>query len=101
MPDSPFDALVDSFRDARTQMRDAVRSVRADIIHPADPYAEKMSKTERLQDVASLINDPVRLESEFMRLRDRYKLTDDKPIPRRLVEYLRQGHREQLADSSR
>lgn len=93
MPDSPFDALVEAFRDAKTQMVEATRMVKADIVSPADPNAQKQSSAERRADYEALVSNPARLESEFMRLRDRYKLNDEKPIPRRLVEFIRSQHR--------
>ena len=93
--DSPYDALVAGFRDAKEIMRESTRAVKADIVSPADPNATKMTKQERMADFQDLLANPARLESEFMRLKDRYNLPDDKPIPRRLVDYLKQGLKEQ------
>ena len=100
-PDSPFDSLVEGFLDAKKQMKESVRAVKSDIIHPADPNAKTLTKAERDQDFQDIVNNPARLEGEFLRLRERYNLPDDKPIPRRLVDYLRQGHRESAGSPAR
>lgn len=92
MTESPFDALVESFREAKAQMIEAARMVRSDIVAPADPNATKVTAAERQADYERLISDPAYLESEFLRLKQRYKLPDEKPIPRRLVEFLRSQH---------
>ena len=97
-PDSPYDALVQGFRDAKAIMKESARAVKADIVSPADPNAKRATKTERMADIQDLLNNPARLESEFLRLKDRYKLPEEKPIPRRLVEYLKQGLKEQQAE---
>ena len=95
MPDeSPFDALVEAYRDAKTQMADTIKTVKADIVSPADPNAQRLSRSERIADLDNFLLDPVRRESEFLRLKDRYKLPEDKPIPRRLVNYVVQGLKE-------
>lgn len=89
MPESPFDALVEAFRDAKAQMTEATRMVKADIVAPADPNARPLTSQERRAQYEDMISNPARLESEFMRLRERHQLTDEKPIPRRLVDYLK------------
>ncbi len=93
--DSPYDALVQGFRDAKAIMKESARAVKADIVSPADPNATRMTKQERMADIDDLLRNPARMESEFMRLKERYSLPDDKPIPRRLVEYIKQGLKEQ------
>jgi len=95
MPDSPFDVLVQAYQDAKTQMADATKAVRADIVRPLDPNAKLLTRRERLLDFEDFMSNPARRESEFMRLRDRYNLPDDKPIPRRLVDYVINGIKEQ------
>ena len=95
MPESPYDSLVEAFRDAKELMRESVRSVKSDIVNPADPNARRATPAERLADIDDLLNNPARLESEFLRLKERYSLPDDKPIPRRLVDYIKQGLKEQ------
>ena len=95
MPEeSPYDALVAGFRDAKAIMKESVRTVKADIVSPADPNATRMTKQERMADISDLLSNPARLESEFLRLKERYNLPDDKPVPRRLVQYIMDGMKE-------
>ena len=95
MPDSPFDVLVQSFNDAKTQMQEATKAIKADIVRPLDPNAQILTRQQRLSDFEDFMDNPARRESEFLRLRERYNLPDDKPIPRRLVDYVIQGLRDQ------
>src|SRR5437667_8270781 len=95
MPDSPFDTLVDAFRDAKQTMQDTTKAVKSDIVRPLDPNAQILTRQQRLQDFEDFMDNPARRESEFLRLRERYNLPDDKPIPRRLVDYVIQGLRDQ------
>jgi len=95
MPDSPFDVLIESFNDAKAQMQDATKSIQADIVRPLDPNAQTLTRQQRLVDFEDFMANPARRESEFLRLRERYNLPDDKPIPRRLVDYVVQGLKEQ------
>jgi len=95
MPESPFDSLVEAFRDAKAQMTDSARAVRSDIVSPADPNATRLTRQERLADFEDFMVNPARRESEFLRLRDRYNLPEDKPIPRRLVQFVLEGLKEQ------
>jgi len=102
MPDSPFDTLVEAFRDAKAEMVGSARAIKADIVSPADPNAAKFTAQERRADFEDLISNPARFESEFLRLKDRYKLPDDRPIPRRLVDRILLGLREaKQADAER
>lgn len=92
--DSPFDSLVEAFREAKEHMVSTAKSVKADIVQPADPNATRLSRRERVIDYEEFMSNPARRESEFLRLKDRYKLPDDKPIPRRLVQYILDGQKD-------
>jgi hypothetical protein len=102
MPEtSPFDVLVEAFRDAKSQMAEATKLVRTDIVAPADPNATRLSPADRHQDYLRLVQDPAYLESEFLRLKDRYKLPQEKPIPRRLVEFLKEQYKVDKAEQAK
>jgi len=96
MPDdSPFDVLVQAFNEAKAQMQDSTKAIRADIVRPLDPNAQILTRQQRLADFEDFLANPARRESEFLRLKERYNLPDDKPIPKRLVDYVIQGLKEQ------
>ena len=95
MPDSPYDTLVEAFQDAKIQMADSVKAIKSDIVRPLDPNAQILTRQQRLQDFEDFMDNPARRESEFLRLQERYNLPDDKPIPRRLVDYVIEGLRDQ------
>lgn len=92
--DSPYDLLVEAFRDAKQQMVDAARELQSDMIRPLDPRATKLTRAQRREEFSKFMLDSAHRESEFLRLQQRFQLPEDKPIPRRLVQYIIQGQRE-------
>ena len=88
--DSPFDTLVEAFREAKEQMVSTARTVKSDAVSPADPNAVRLTRQERLADFDLFTSDPARIESEFLRLKERYQVKDGQ-VPRRLVEYVRRN----------
>lgn len=93
MPDNPFDALVDAFEEAKNQMRETTRQVKAQVVRPANPNAVQPTRQERIAELDLFLSDPNLRESEFLRLKDRFKVPDGQ-IPRRLVDYIRYGQAE-------
>jgi len=91
MPEeSPFDVMSEAYFDAKEQMAGLTRMIRADVVSPADPNARRLTAGERLTDFDDFMSNPARRESEFQRLKERYRVPDGQ-VPRRLLEYIQQG----------
>jgi len=69
--------------------------VRTDIVHPLDPNAQVATRAQRVEEFQRFMVDPNVQASEFTRLQQRFNLPKDKPIPRRLVEYVMRGLKEE------
>lgn len=95
MADSPYDTLVEAFHEAKKMMIESTKVVKADIVRPLDPNAKESTRAERREAFSKFMLDPLERESEFLRLQERFNLSQDRPIPRRLVDYIIQGLKEE------
>ena len=77
----------EAMEDARDGAVEAARSIRAQLVNrPA--FGRKLSRQERLDRHRSFVSDEFQIDARYDELTARFKLPEDKPIPRRLVDYL-------------
>lgn len=93
MPEDIFTPMVEAFEDAKRQMIESARDVKASVVRPANPNSETVRRQDRLREFDTFMSDPALRESEFLRLKERYQVPDGQ-IPRRLVNYILMSQRD-------
>ena len=82
-----------AMEEARDSAVEAGRSIKAQLVNrPA--FGRKLSRQERLAQHQAFVSNPVLVDARFDELSARFNLPEDKPIPRRLVDYLLLAHKE-------
>ncbi len=83
----------EAMEEARDSAVEAGRSIKAQLVNrPA--FGRKLSRQERLDRHRAFVSDPIQIEARLDELSARFNLPEDKPIPRRLVDYLLLAQRE-------
>ena len=98
MTDKPPDLMGimhEGYEEARDQYVEGVRMLRSELVQqPLDPSAKKMTKAERRVADAAFLADPLLVSGEADAQSARFKLPEDKPIPRRVWERIKRAARE-------
>lgn len=89
MPDrpDPIDLMREAMKDSQERYVETVRQIRDDEVQ-RPLIGERLTKDERIAGLAGLLTDPSQLFGAMDEMRTRYNLPADKPIPRRLADYL-------------
>ena len=87
--------LHEGYGEFKDQYVEMIRQVRSDVTRPLDPGARKLTASERKVAGAAMLANPAEVTSVFAEQVARFKLVKpDKPIPRRLAEYVLRAARE-------
>ncbi len=79
--------------DARDSAVEAARSIKSQLVNrPA--FGRQLTRQERLERHRAFVTDPVQIDARYDQLTAQFNLPEDKPIPRRLVDYLLLAQRE-------
>lgn len=92
MPDdsSPVAAMQAAYERAHEAARDAMLNSRTEVVdRPFD--GRKLTGEERRQWTKQLLATPTMAAAKQAEMRQRYGLTDEKPVSRRLVQRITQG----------
>lgn len=89
MPDSPdpIDLMREAMKDSQERYVETVRGIRNDEVQ-RPLIGERLTKDERIAGLARLLTEPAQLFSVMAEMKQRYNLPKDKPIPKRLADYL-------------
>ena len=89
MPDrpDPIDLMREAMKDSQQRYVETVRQIRDDEVQ-RPLIGERLTKDQRIAGLARLLGDPAQLFGVMDEMRVRYKLPKDKPIPKRLADYL-------------
>jgi hypothetical protein len=91
--ETAMDRMVNAYTSARQRAVEALRTARAEVVtRPADPNATRLTGDAWLAEYEATVNDPARMESLFLELKQRHNVPDG-AVPRRLVDYLKLGQR--------
>lgn len=86
-PNDAFALMQDSMNTSREQYLKIIRSQRDDeISRPL--FGRKLKPDERRAALVNLVTQPVQLQGVVGEMQARFNLQEDKPIPKRLAEYL-------------
>ena len=94
----PLEIVQEALKEAGQRYVETVRTMKSDVImRPA--VGPKLTRQERLNQYVTVRNDPAQVGGMFDELAAKYKLPEDKPIPRRLVDYLLRNEKEMSKDA--
>ena len=88
MKENLQDAMIESYNEAKDNMLEAVKAIKAQAVRPADPNATKVTGQAARDQYQQFLNSP-QFDSQFLELQDKYNLAGtDNPIPKRFVDYI-------------
>jgi len=86
-PTDAFALMQDSMAESKEQYKKIIRSQRDDEI--AKPlFGRRLKPDERRAKLINLVTQPVQLQAVMGEMQTRFNLQPDKPVPKRLAEYL-------------
>ena len=92
MPDDKMALMQEARTEALETIMEADQEAKAEILRPA--LGTKLSKQERLAAQRAFLADTEAAEAQYDELTARFQLSDDAPIPRRMVNRAIQAARE-------
>ena len=95
MNDDAQTLFAEAYADVLKTVKETTKQIKGSIKRPADPNAEKVPLTEQHADYQRMISDPAYFTSKYEELTARYNLPEERPIPRRLVEFAKRHYRMQ------
>lgn len=98
MAESPIDSLRDVATVFKEDYKEIVREQRLDLVD-RPLQGEKRSRREQEARYEVFRSDPLLIASEVAFLSERFGLTKEHPVPRRLVDYLVRGERRRKEQS--
>lgn len=89
MPDrpDPIDLMREAMKDSQERYVETVRRIRDDEVQ-RPLIGERLTKDQRIAGLARLLSDPSQLYGAMDEMKVRYNLPKDRPIPKRLADYL-------------
>ena len=89
MPDrpDPIELMREAMKDSQERYVETVRRIRDEEVQ-RPLIGERLTKDERIAGLARLLAEPAQLFGVMDEMRARYKLPANKPIPKRLADYL-------------
>ena len=98
-PTDAFGLMQDSMAESKEQYKKIIRSQRDDEI--AKPlFGRKLRPEERRAKLINLVTQPVQLLGVQGEMQTRFNLQPDRPIPKRLAEYLQREFHAMKAEKS-
>lgn len=98
MAESPIESLRDVASVFKNDYKEIVRDQKLDLVdRPLE--GEKRSQREQKVRYEVFRSDPLLIASEVAFLTERFGLTEENPVPRRLVDFLLRGERRRKEQS--
>ncbi len=100
MPEDPdpLAMLQDGLADFRDDYVQTVQKMRESVTRPLDPNAKPLTKVERQAQDARFLSDPIDVQAEQDAQSARFRLTEEKPISKRVWNRIKAAAKE--ADGS-
>ena len=86
--------LHEAMKEFQDQYKDARRAVRSSVSRPLDAEAEKLPAAERRALDQAWLADPVQVAGEADEVAVRFKLSAERPIPKRVWQRVQRAMRE-------